>query len=81
MTDKIDVDKHLKKLREESEKEFKKIFRRSGLVMVALSVVMAMTFFYIFYLSPRRTIDILIIFAAIMASVALFAMGLKRYLD
>ncbi len=81
MTDKIDIDKELVKLKEENEKEFKKIVRKSGLFMVALSVLLAATFFYIFYLSPRQTTDILIVITAIMVSVALFAMGLKRYLE
>ncbi len=81
MTDKSDVDKKLKKLKEENEKEFKKIVNRSGLVMIGLSIILAVTFFYIFYLSQKRTVDVLMIIAAILVSVAFFAMGLKRYLD
>jgi len=81
MTDKSDVDKKLKKLKEENEKEFKKIVNRSGLVMIGLSIMLAVTFFYIFYLSQKRTVDVLMIIAAILVSVAFFAMGLKRYLD
>lgn len=73
-----DIDRQLEELREESRERLERMTRRGSMVMLIFGIIFAALFMYIFYLSPRRTIDIVVVIIAIVGSVAMFTVGLKR---
>jgi len=76
MTDQID--KNLKKIREADQQKIKGLTRIIGAVLLVLSLLMAAVFMYVFYVSPKKIIDIIVVSVAIASSSALFFMGLIR---
>lgn len=75
-----EIDRQLEELREESRQQLKKMSSRGAMVMIIFSLVLAAVFMYIFYLSPRRLTDVIVVVFAIFGSVGLFTVGLKRAL-
>lgn len=73
-------DEQLEQLRAQGRLELKKTTARGGLAIAVLSLVLAVVFMYVFYLSPRRPIDITVVVFAIFGSVIVFALGIKRFL-
>lgn len=72
------IDKNLKKIRAEDRQKTKRVMRKIGLVLVILSVAMAAIFMYVFYVSPKQIVDIVVISVAIISSAVIFFLGLVR---
>ncbi|HEX21019.1 MAG TPA: hypothetical protein ENH19_00010 [Actinobacteria bacterium] len=72
------IGKNLEKTREESRQKTKSTMTKIGLLLLFLSIAVAAIFMYMFYISPKHVIDIIVVSVAIICSSSLFYLGLAR---
>lgn len=72
------VQENLDTLKENANQERRRLERLGGIALSVASLLVAAVFLVVLKISPKQAIDVIMTFTAIVISLALFGLGLKK---